>query len=110
MRSLRDSLVTVPLSSNPVEDLLRYFSIRKAWDLRQYAAVSEADLIFRNQAKERFAAGRFEHLYRGWKAGRTSDDQIREEFPPEGKNHDVEFAAETLKAVGSTGASEEEKP
>jgi hypothetical protein len=109
-RELFGSLVTVPLSSNPVEDLLRYFSIRKAWDLRQYAAVSEADLIFRNQAKERFAAGRFEHLYRGWKAGRTTDDHIREEFPPEGKSHHIEFATEILKAAGSSGAEAEEKP
>ena len=26
-------LVTIPLESNPAEDLLRYFAIRKAWDL-----------------------------------------------------------------------------
>jgi hypothetical protein len=108
-RELFNALVTVPLSLNAVDDLLRYFSIRKAWDLRQYAAVSEEDLIFRNQAKERFAAGRFEHLYRGWKAGRTSEPEIREEFPPEAKSHHVEFAAEILKAAGSTVINAEEK-
>src|SRR5262249_47575147 len=48
-RELFDSLVTIPLGSSPVADLLRYFGVRKAWDLRQYGTVSEADLIFRNQ-------------------------------------------------------------
>jgi hypothetical protein len=107
-RELFHSLVTVPLSSNPVDDLLRYFSIRKAWDLRQYAVLSEADLIFRNQAKERFAAGRFEHLYRGWKMGRTSDDQVRSEFPPDGKSHHLEFATEILIPAGSHEVNVEE--
>lgn len=40
-QELFDSLVTIPLRSSPASDLLRYFTIRKAWDLRQYAAVSE---------------------------------------------------------------------
>jgi len=109
-RELFDSLVTIPLSSNPVEDLLRYFSVRKAWDLCQYWAISEADLIFRNQAKERFAAGRFEHLYRDWKAGRTTDDQVRSEFPPDSVSHYVEFATEILKPAGSTGVNAGEAP
>jgi hypothetical protein len=91
-----------------VDDLLRYFSIRKAWDLRQYAVLSEDDLIFRNQAKERFAAGRFEHLYRGWKMGRTSDDQVRSEFPPDGKSHHLEFATEILIPAGSHEVNVEE--
>jgi len=101
------SFVTVPLSSSPVDDLLRYFTIRKAWDLRQYAAVSESDLIFRNQAKERFAAPRFEHLYRGWKAGRTTEQQIREELPSQGKTHHVEFVTELLVAAGGSAESVE---
>jgi len=37
-------------------DRLRYFTIRKAWDLREYVSLSEGDLIFRNFAKQRFSA------------------------------------------------------
>lgn len=99
-RELFDSLVTIPLASSPANDLLRYFAIRKAWELRQYNAVSEADLIFRNQSKERFSAPRFEHLYRGWKAGRTTEEQIREEFPSSGKSHEIEFLTERLIPAG----------
>lgn len=39
-------------------DLLRYFQIRKTWDLRRYTSLTEADLIFRNQAKTRFTGQR----------------------------------------------------
>jgi hypothetical protein len=102
-RELFDALVTIPLGSSPVNDLLRYFAIRKAWDLRQYGAVSEADLIFRNQSKERFSAPRFEHLYRGWKVGRTTNEQVRNEFPSDGKTHRVEFLREVLKIQGANG-------
>ena len=102
-QELFDSLVTIPLRSNPVSDLLRYFAIRKAWELRQYSAVSEADLIFRNQAKLRFAAERFEHLYRGWIAGKTTDEQVRDEFSSDGKSHEVEFMTELLKKMGANG-------
>jgi hypothetical protein len=108
-RDLFDSLVTVPLRSSPAADLLRYFAVRKAWDLQQYASVSEADLIFRNQARERFSAQRFEHLYRAWKAGRVTDDHVRQEFPADNGNHHVEFSAELLEAAGASGAIEVER-
>jgi hypothetical protein len=107
-RELFDSLVTIPLSSSPACDLLRYFAIRKAWDLRQYATVSEADLIFRNQARERFSAGRFEHLYREWKAARITEAQVREEFPSDSGSHHVEFLAELLQAAGKNASNEDE--
>jgi hypothetical protein len=106
-RDLFDSLVTIPLSSSPASDLLRYFGIRKAWDLRQYASVSEADLIFRNQAKERFSAVRFEHLYRAWKVGKTTDEQVRQEFPSGNAAHEVTFSTELLQSAGTTTSQEE---
>jgi hypothetical protein len=96
-KELFDSLVTIPLESNPGEDLLRYFAIRNAWDLRQYTAVTDADLIFRNQAKMRFAAERFEHLYRGWKAGRVMESDIRAELKSVVVRHTVRFRTEILR-------------
>jgi hypothetical protein len=99
-RELFDSVVTIPLGSNPADDLLRYFAVRHRWDQRQYNLVTEADLIFRNQAKQRFTAPRFEHLYRGWRAGRVKDDDVQVEFPGNGKVHTVQFESQLLKAVG----------
>ena len=45
------SLVKIPLESDIASDLLRYFRVRKAWDEKQYGAVTDADLIFRNHAQ-----------------------------------------------------------
>ena len=73
-----NSLVKIPLESDIACDLLRYFRVRKAWDEKQYAAVNDADLIFRNQARGRFSGERFEGLYRGWKNGRINEAGIRQ--------------------------------
>ena len=93
-------LVTVPLQSNPAEDLLRYFAIRKAWDLAQYTSLTEGDLIFRNLAKERFAGTRFEYFYRAWKTGRLPDAEIRADLPGSDKPHAVQFDTQILRAKG----------
>jgi hypothetical protein len=92
-------LVTIPLESNPAEDLLRYFRIRKAWDLAQYASVTEGDLIFRNLARERFAGARFEHFYRAWKSARVSEAEIREDLRGSDQPHVVHFETQILKAI-----------
>jgi len=51
--------------------------VRKAWDEKKYREVTEADLIFRNQVRKRFAGGRFEGMYRAWKNGHISESHIR---------------------------------
>ncbi len=95
-KELFDSLVAIPLQSDAAGDIVRYFEIRKAWDLRQYNSLSEADLIFRNQGKARFVGDRFEHLYRGWKAGRVTEGNIRQEFGSDGRRHSVHFVAQIV--------------
>jgi len=99
-RDLFRDLVTIPLQSNPAEDLLRYFAIRKAWDLAQYTSVTEQDLIFRSSAKERFRGARFEHFYRAWKLGRMSDGDIRGQLQGSDNPHSIRFEAQVLGAVG----------
>jgi hypothetical protein len=98
-KELFSALVAVPLGSDASADLLRYFRIQKAWDLGRYGSLSEADLIFRNQAKAQFTGQRFEHLYRGWKVGRVMESDILQEFG--GTRHViVHFATEVLHPVG----------
>jgi hypothetical protein len=100
-------LVTIPLQSNPAEDLLRYFAVRKAWDLAKYTTLTEGDLIFRNLAKERFAGARFEHFYRAWKVGRLGDAEIREYLRGSDKEHVAHFDAQILNSIGTSGAESE---
>ena len=98
-KELFNSLVTIPLGSDVSADLVRYFQIRKAWDLSKYGSVTDADLIFRNQAQSRFVGQRFEHLYRGWKVGRVSDSNIRQEFGCSSRHAIAHFATEVLRRV-----------
>jgi hypothetical protein len=99
-KELFNALVAVPLGSDASAELLRYFQIRKAWDLGRYGSLTEADLIFRNQAKTRFTGQHFEYLSRGWKVGRVTESSIVQEFG--GSKHDVtaHFATEVLRRVG----------
>src|SRR5258708_7674252 len=95
-KELFDSLVTIPLGSDVSADLLRYFQIRKTSDLSRYTSLTHADLIFPTQPKTRFAGQRFEHLYRGWKVGRGTESDIRQDFPGSERRVTVHFAAEVL--------------
>jgi len=106
-RELFHSFVTIPLESNPAEDLLRYFTIRRAWDMREYASLTEGDLIFRNLAKQRFSGQRFEHFYRAWKAGRLAESQIRRQLTGSEMPHLAHFDAQILKPFAPPGEVEE---
>jgi hypothetical protein len=75
-----DSLVKIPLESDIVEDLLRYFRVRKMWEEKRYTLVTDAELIFRNEARSRFKGATFEELYRNWKIGQVSASTIEERF------------------------------
>ncbi|MGA8367494.1 MAG: hypothetical protein ACLQMT_07540 [Candidatus Acidiferrales bacterium] len=108
-KELFESLVTIPLQSDAAKDIIRYFEVRRGWDLKQYASLTEADLIFRNKAKGRFTGDQFEHLYRGWKAGRVTEANIRYEFGGDGRPHTVHFAAEILQRMAPTNAEFGEK-
>ncbi len=108
-KELFESLVKIPLQSDAAKDIVRYFEVRKAWDLKQYASLTEADLIFRNEAKRLFTGDRFEHLYRGWKAARVTEANIRYEFGGDGRPHTVHFAAEILQRMAPANAKSGEK-
>jgi hypothetical protein len=98
-RELFHALVTVPLQANPADDLLRYFAIRKAWDLHEYGRLSEADLAFRNLSKARFSGDRFEHFYRAWKAQRIDESHIRAAFQGDTLPHAAYFETRILTPV-----------
>lgn len=105
-KEIFDSLVAVPLGPDISADITRYFQIRKAWDQGLYSALTENDLIFRNQMRLRFTGQRFEHLFRNWKAGRVADSQIRRKFGNTGSQTIAHFQAEVLYRFGQTRDAE----
>lgn len=90
------SLVTIPLESDITEDVLRYFRIRKAWEDKQYLAITDAELIFRNEARARFKGEIFEGVYRGWKMGLVSPEAMRQRFGANDRKHSIAFATYKL--------------
>jgi hypothetical protein len=96
-RELFDSLVRVPLEPNASDDLLRYFRVRLAWEEKQYSMLTDADLVFRNQARGRFRGGRFEAMYRGWRKGTIHAERICAEFAGTGHAHAIRFGPYQLK-------------
>jgi hypothetical protein len=99
------SLVKIPLEDQIADQLLRYFRVRRAWDEKQYGAVTDADLLFRNAARSRFSGERFEALYRGWKRERVGEEGIRREFGGNPRKRSVTFETCLLKK-----STEDEEP
>jgi hypothetical protein len=97
-----NSLVKIPLESDIAGDLIRYFRVRRAWDEKRYAAVTDADLIFRNEARKRFSGDRFEGLYRGWKNERIAESAIRQQFVLNDRKRAVGFDTYLLQSSAST--------
>jgi hypothetical protein len=92
-----DSLVKIPLESDIAEELLRYFRVRKMWEEKQYALVTDAELIFRNEARSRFKGTTFEGLYRNWKIGQVSASAIEERFHRNERRRTIGFATYQLR-------------
>jgi hypothetical protein len=94
------SLIKIPLESDIADEVLRYFRVRKAWEEKRYGAVTEADLIFRNEAHTRFSGERFEGFYRGWKNGRITEEALRRQFPAIDRRRQITFDTYFLKKIG----------
>ncbi|MGA9886282.1 MAG: hypothetical protein WBQ31_02185, partial [Candidatus Acidiferrales bacterium] len=57
--------------------LLRYFHTRRTWDEKNYSKLSNDDIAFINDAKERFGGAELENLYRRWRAGVITENAVR---------------------------------
>ena len=57
--------------------LLRYFHTRRTWDDKDYGKLSNDDIAFINEGKERFGSPELENLYRRWHAGEVTENAVR---------------------------------
>jgi hypothetical protein len=101
-KEIFDSLIKIPLESDIAEDLLRYFRVRRMWEQKQYAEVSDADLIFRNEARSRFHGRTFEGLYQNWKRGQVTAATIEKKFPRNDRSRTVRFDTYLLGQIQSS--------
>jgi hypothetical protein len=77
-------------------DLLRYFEVQTKWNRKQYGQVTDADLIFRNEAKNRFTGPRFETLYRLWCRNQLPSDLAIQKTTPLAASERIRFQAVTV--------------
>ena len=80
------------LSSDISGEILRYFRLRKAWDLKKYALFSNAEIESLNDAAKRFHGERFEGFYSAWSSDRLSAEAIRREFAQTEPHRKIGFA------------------
>ena len=59
--------------------LFDYFRTRRTWDEKNYSKLSEHDILFMNQGKERFGNSGIENLYQRWRAGEITENTVRSE-------------------------------
>jgi hypothetical protein len=74
------TLVGAPLRGDLSSDILRYFQLRNAWELKQYSSLSTSDVEWLKEASCRFEGERFEESYRAWASGTLSDEALRTQF------------------------------
>src|SRR5258705_6845069 len=59
--------------------LFDYFRTRRTWDEKNYGKLTEHDVLFINQGKERFGNPGIENLYQRWRAGEITENTVRSE-------------------------------
>jgi len=89
-------LFSLLIKGEGLRDLLRYFDVRTKWNRKQYGLVTDADLIFRNEAKRRFTGPIFETLYRLWFRNQLPSDLARHETPLLPATERIRFQAVTV--------------
>jgi hypothetical protein len=73
-------LFSLLVEGTGLADLSRYFDVRMKWNTKQYSVVTEADLIFLNEAKKHFSEPIFETLYGLWRRNQLPTD-LQPELP-----------------------------
>jgi hypothetical protein len=73
------SVVKAPLEADISTELLRYFELRNAWELKKYGSLSTNDIEWLKDAKQRFHGERFDRGYQAWSSGALAEAALRNE-------------------------------
>jgi hypothetical protein len=86
------ALVQPPSRAEPSTEVLRYFQLRKAWEMKRYGLFSNDEIGWLNEATRRFEGDTFETLYCDWLTGKITAEAVRKELRPAAAQRSVEFA------------------
>lgn len=74
------SLVRLPLEAEASGEILRYFELRNAWELKKYGSLSASDVEWLKEALGRFQTDRLEACYHAWASGQWTEEALRAEL------------------------------
>jgi hypothetical protein len=95
-RKLFFSVTQKAPNTDPGDQVLRYFTLRKLWEAKQYDNLNDDDLEFLNRATKQFNDALTDIRYYQWLQGRASSDIIRAEFRDLTPKQEVSFRTELV--------------
>jgi hypothetical protein len=95
-RKLFLTMVNRAPNTDPGEEILRYFTVRKLWESKQYGQLNNDDIEFLNRALKRFDDAPTDIRYHQWAGGRVSSDMVRAEFRDRAPKQEVSFRTELV--------------
>ena len=95
-RKLFLSMIQRAPNIDPGEQVLRYFTLRKVWEAKQYGKLNDDDLEFLNRATKQYNDALTDIRYYQWLQGRASSDMIRAEFRDLAPKQEVSFCTELV--------------
>lgn len=91
-------LAMAPKATNPdpVVEGLRYFHFRYLWERKRYGELTDEQIGFLNEAKERYRDPRIEALYQPFMNGQITSNVVTEEFRKLAPKREVSFCTELV--------------
>jgi hypothetical protein len=83
--------IRCPLLADISTEILRYFRLRKAWEMKRYGLFSNDEIEWLNEATRRFHGERFDVLYAEWFSGHVTDKTVLREFAQSSPRKQVQF-------------------
>jgi hypothetical protein len=74
------AVVKGPFEADVSSQVLRYFRLRNAWELKKYGSLSTNDVEWLKEATHRFHGDRFDASYWAWNSGALSEQALQREF------------------------------
>jgi hypothetical protein len=101
------SLVKASLEADVSSEVLRYFRLRNAWDLKKYGSLTTNDVEWLKEATHRFHGDRFDGWYRSWSSGVLDEPALRGRLEQMRPHRNVTFRTWRIAAsrFGSKGPS-----
>lgn len=95
-------LLNRSLGKEDPSDIADYFRVRRLWEARQFASLTNQDLELLNQGQARFEDSRLTDLYRRWLAGHLTDEALRRETAEPNVPTDARFGTWLADGVAKT--------